>query len=400
MDYAYLGYTSDRKIVKGKITAASESAATTTLSDLGYRVVDLKPIKSFMPNVRLFKSKVKANELVTFSRQLALLLESGVGIIHSLELQRDQTADAELKRVLNEIIPDLRSGSTLAEAMAKHPNAFSNIYSRMVEVGERTGSLDAVLKNLANYAENESRALSKLKNAMTYPMIVLILGIIVAIVLVTFVLPPIVNMFGSLGAELPLITKILIFGVNFVKDNILIIIGVILAVIVLVMIYARTKTGSLNWNRFKLKVPLLGRIAHVSELAKVCRNMALLFRAGLPVNEIIGLTSQATGNKAISKDLREVGEDALKGLGLSGPMTKRKSFLPLMTELISVGEETGNLEETLIMIALNYETEADIKTQRLLSLIEPTMTIIMGIMVGFLALSIFIPLYSSLQYIS
>jgi type IV pilus assembly protein PilC len=168
----------------------------------------------------------------------------------------------------------------------------------------------------------------------------------------------------------------------------------------MVMIYARTKTGSLNWNKFKLKVPLLGRIAHVSELAKVCRNMALLFRAGLPVNEIIGLTSQATGNKAISKDLREVGEDALKGLGLSGPMTKRKSFLPLMTELISVGEETGNLEETLIMVALNYETEADIKTQRLLSLIEPTMTIIMGLMVGFLALSIFIPLYSSLQYIS
>ena len=169
MDYAYLGYTADRKIVKGKITAASESAATTTLSDLGYRVVDLKPVKSFLPNVRLFKSKVKANELVTFSRQLALLLESGVGIIHSLELQRDQTADAELKRVLNEIIPSLRSGSTLAEAMAKHPNVFSNIYSRMVEVGERTGSLDAVLKNLANYAENESRALAKLKNAPDCP---------------------------------------------------------------------------------------------------------------------------------------------------------------------------------------------------------------------------------------
>jgi type IV pilus assembly protein PilC len=400
MDYAYLGYTADRKIVKGKITAVSESAASTTLSDLGYRVVNLKPVKSFLPNIRLFRSKVKSNELVSFSRQLALLLESGVGIIHCLELQRDQTSDAELRRVLNQIIPDLRSGSTLSEAMVKYPNVFSNIYSRMVEVGERTGSLDAVLKNLANYAETESKAISKLKNAMTYPMIVLVLGIVVATILVTFVLPPIINMFGSLGAELPLITKILIFGVNFVKDNILIIIGVVLWIVLLVSMYTRTKTGSLNWNRFKLKVPLLGRITHVSELARICRNMALLFRAGLPVNEIIGLTAQASGNKAISKELREVGEDALKGLGLSGPMTKRKSFLPLMTELISVGEETGNLEETLIMIALNYETEADIKTQRLLSLIEPTMTIIMGLMVGFLALSIFIPLYSSLQYIN
>lgn len=399
MDYAYLGYTTDRKVVKGKITAASEAAAGTTLAELGYRVVNLKPIKSFLPNIRLFKSKVKSNELVSFSRQLALLLESGVGIIHCLELQRDQTSDAELRRVLNEIIPDLRSGSTLAEAMVKYPNVFSKIYSRMVEVGERTGSLDAVLKNLANYAETESKAISKLKNAMTYPMIVLVLGIVVATILVTFVLPPIINMFGSLGAELPLITKILIFGVNFVKDNILYIIGVVGGIILLVLLYTRTKTGSLNWNRFKLKVPLLGRITHVSELARICRNMALLFRAGLPVNEIIGMTAQACGNKAIANDLRDVGQDALRGLGLSGPMTKRSSFLPLMTELTSVGEETGNLEETLLMIALNYETEAEIKTQRLLSLIEPVMTIIMGLMVGFLALSIFIPLYSSLQYI-
>jgi type IV pilus assembly protein PilC len=399
MDYSYLGYTDDRKIIKGKISAANEQVASDKLSSLGYRIVDLKPIKAFMPNITLFKSKVKTNELVTFSRQLALLLESGVGILHSLELLRDQSADAQLKRVLNEIIPDLRSGSTLAEAMAKYPNVFSKIFSRMVEVGERTGSLDAVLKNLANYAETESRAIAKVKNAMTYPIIVFILGIVVGLILVTFVLPPIINMFKSLGADLPLITRILIFTVNFVESNILYIIGIAAAIIIMVMLYIRTSSGSLNWNRFKLKIPLLGRISHVSELAKICRNMSLLFKAGLPVTEIVNLTSQACGNKAIAKDLREVGQEALKGMGLSKPMMERRSFLPLMTELTSVGEETGNLEETLVMIALNFETEADIKTQRLLSLIEPVMTIVMGIMVGFLALSIFIPLYSSLQYI-
>lgn len=399
MDYSYLGYTEDMRIVKGKVSADNEQAAGDTLSSMGYRVVNLKPIRAFIPNIQIFKSKVKSNELVTFSRQLALLLESGVGIIHSLELLRDQSADAQLRRVLNEIMPDLRGGSTLAEAMARYPNVFSKIYSRMVEVGERTGSLDAVLKNLATYAENESKAIAKVKNALTYPIIVFVLAIIVAIVLVTFVLPPIVNMFTSLGAQLPLITRILIFSVNFVQKNILIILGVVAAIILLLLIYTRTQTGSLNWNRFKLKFPLLGRISHVSELAKVCRNMSLLFRAGLPINEIINLTSQACGNKAVAMDLREVGEDALKGLGLSGPMAERSSFLPLMTELTSVGEETGNLEETLVMIALNYETEADIKTQRLLSLIEPVMTIIMGLMVGFLAISIFLPLYSSLQYI-
>jgi type IV pilus assembly protein PilC len=399
MDYNYLGYTEDRRIVKGKISAASEQAATDTLSSWGYRVVDLKPKKAFIPNIILFKSKVKPNEMITFSRQLALLLESGVGIIHSLELLRDQSGDAQLRKVLSEIMPDLRSGSTLAEAMAKYPNVFSKIYSRMVEVGERTGSLDVVLKNLAAYAETESQAIAKVKNALTYPIIVLVLGIIVGAVLVTFVLPPIIGMFESLGAELPLITRILIFSVNFVATNILYIVGVVGAIIVLFILYIRTPAGSLNWNRFKLKVPVLGRISHVSELARVCRNMSLLFKAGLPVNEIVNLTAQACGNKAIANDLREVGQDALKGLGLSKPMKERKSFLPLMTELTSVGEETGNLEETLIMISLNFETEADIKTQRMLGLIEPIMTIIMGLMVGFLALSIFVPLYSSLQYI-
>jgi type IV pilus assembly protein PilC len=401
MEYAYIGYTEDRRVVKGKIEALSEAMANDALSGLGYKVMNLKPMTKFVPDFnQMFKAKVKTTEMVTFSRQLSLLLQSGVSVIRCLELLRDQSSDAQLKRVIDEIVPDLRSGSTLAESMSKHPEAFSKMYSRLVEVGERTGSLDTVLNNLANYAERESKAVAKIKNAMTYPIIVMVLALGVGLILITFVLPPIVNMFKSLGGELPLITKMLIAFTNFFGQNYPYVFGTLGVLALSAFIYFKTPGGNFNWNRIQLKMPLIGRIAHISELARLCRSMSLLFRAGLPVNDIINMSAQSSTNKVVARALTEVGQDALQGKGLSHPMSERpQAFLPLMTELTSVGEETGNLEETLIMIAENYEAEADIKTQRLLSLIEPTMTIAMGIVVGFLALSIFMPLYGSLQYV-
>jgi type IV pilus assembly protein PilC len=399
MEYVFTGYTTDMKVIKGKIYADSEQAATTLLSNQGYNILNLQPIQQLKANIVLFRSKVSSNEIVTFSRQLALLLESGIGIVRCLELLSDQSSVAEMKRVLKDVILELRAGSTMAEAMAKHPHAFPRMYSRLIEVGERTGSLDTVLRNLADYAEKESRALSKVKTALAYPIIVGVLAIVVGLVMVLFLLPPIVAMFSSLGGTLPLITRILIAGVDFLTGNIIQIGAVVLVVVLIFMVYVRTPAGNLSWNRLKLKIPLMGRISHVSELAKLCRSMSLLFKAGLPLNEIINLGAQGCGNKAIAQALLDVGQDAMEGKGLARPMSQRSVFLPLMTELAAVGEETGTLEQTLAMIAENFETEADIKTQRLLSMIEPVMTIAMGIAVGFLAISIFLPLYQSLSLI-
>src|SRR4030065_2642079 len=240
MEYTYLGYTPDRKIIKGKISASDEQAAGSALTGLGYNVLNLQPVGKFSFNMTLMRSKVNTNELVTFGRQLALLLNSGVSIIHCLELMRDQTADKELRRTLDQIIPDLRAGSTLAEAMSRHPNVFNRMYSRLVEVGERTGSLDMVLKNLSNYEEKESRDMANIKNALMYPIIVFILAIIVGMFLVSFVLPPIISMVASLGGDLPLITKILMGAVDFFSKNIVAIIAIIGVVVVLAFIYIRT----------------------------------------------------------------------------------------------------------------------------------------------------------------
>jgi type IV pilus assembly protein PilC len=397
MNYAYLGYTEDRQIVKGKVSAADARAATEMLSNFGYRVVSLKPVSTFLPASGGFlKAKVKTSEMVTFSRQLALLLQSGVGIIQALELLSTQSTDKTLRRVLFEVINDIRSGKGLSTALSQHPHVFSTLYCKLISVGEQTGSLETVLRNLADYTERQAAATAKIKQAMMYPIIVFCLAIAVATIMLTVLLPPLVDMFSRLGGTLPLPTRMLLSTMTFIQSYGLYLLVVIVALAIVGFLYARTPNGRYNRDKLLLKVPVIGRLGLVNELARACRSLSLLFQAGLPLPEVMTLTARATGNRVVARALGEVEQDMLKGQGLATPMSKRKVFLPLMVEMTKVGEETGNLDESLIVVAENYEIEADRRTQTLLGMIEPAMTIAMGLGVGFLALSIFLPIYGSL----
>ena len=397
MNYTYLCYTENMQIVKGRITAASEQVAVDMLSNAGYSVLSLKSITPFLPDMsKLLQEKVKPAELITFSRQLALLLESGVGIVQSLELLQLQTSDKQLRKVLIEVVSDIRSGNSLSSSLARHPQVFSTIYHKMVSVGEQTGGLETVLRNLANYAERESTTSGKLKRAMAYPAIVLCLVIGVIALMVTVVLPPIVGMFEALGGELPLMTRMLLTSVDFLTAYGLYLLVAIIGLGIVVFMYTRSPAGRYHLDMLILKLPVLGRLSLVTELARCCRNMSLLFQSGLPLPDVMTMTAQSSGNLVVAKALDEVEQDMVRGEGLSGPMRKRSVFLPLMVEMTKVGEETGNLETTLITVAENYEIEADNRTQLMLSMVEPAMTVGMGLMVGFIALSIFMPMYSSL----
>lgn len=400
MDYAYLGYTEDRKIVKGTISAATEQAATDLLANFGYRVVNLKPAKTFLPGLGSFlQAKVKPAEMVTFSRQLALLLESGVGIIRSLELLQSQATDKGLRNVLSKVISDLRRGDSFSKSLSRHPRIFSTLYCKMISVGEQTGALETVLRDLAKHIERQAAAMAKLKQALTYPAIVFCLGIVVAGVMITVLLPPLVSMFDRLGGQLPITTRALLALFQLLHKYGLFILVTVIGAAAVGFMYARTPTGRYNRDRFILKLPIFGRLGLISELARCCRNLAMLISAGLPLPEIMNLTSQACSNRVVASALNQVEQDMLKGEGLAEPMKKRSVFLPLMVEMTRVGEETGNLDQTLITVAENYEIEADRRTQTLLGMIEPVMTIAMGLGVGFLALSIIMPIYSSLSLV-
>ena len=397
MNYQYVGYTEDKKLVKGSISALNEGMATQILAHSGYHVLNLKPVAAFLPSWdKIFPSlyRVKSEAIILFSRQLALLLESGTDIVTSLELLQAQASNRTLKKVLGEVISDLRGGNRLSVALAKHPKIFPSIYCRSLRVGEQTGGLETVLRQIADHMEKEVTSRKGVKNALIYPIIVAIVAVIVIAVLVVFVLPTFISLYGSLGAELPLPTRMLIAIMNGLQSYGLYLISGIVIAAGLAVAYIKTPKGRYQWDKLSLKLPIVGRINHLNELARCCRSMSLLFRAGLPLPEIMSVVTQGSGNKVVAKALTDVQEDMLKGQGLSRPMAKNQLFLPMMVQMIGVGEETGNLDVTLLAVAQSYETEADDKTHSFIRLIQPVMTVVIGLVIAFIALSLVSAMYS------
>ena len=398
MDFRYVGYTQDRKLVKGKVTASGEEAALDLLSYGGYNVLSLKKVTPFFNAEKLSSAfaKINPSDMVMFSRQLALLVEAGTDIVSALELLRGGITNRTLSKIVTQVVVDLRSGVRLSQALEKHPKAFSPLYCRTIVTSEETGNLERGLRIMAEYIEKQSISAKKIKNAMIYPIIVLVLAIVVIAVMVTFVMPSFMSLYAALGAELPTITKVLLAIVNFLLDYGLFLLGGIAVLVVGGLAYTRTRAGRYQWDKLKLKLPQIGRITLVSELSRCCRTISLLFRAGVPLPDIMTLTISGSGNKVVAKALTQVREEMLSGQGLARPMSRNPVFLPMMVQMASVGEGTGSLDITLDTVAQSYEMEADDRTNSLIAMITPTMTIVMGGLIGFIALALVTTMYSML----
>lgn len=366
------------------------------MSYAGYRAINLKQFIPFLSLGRFLTrlSPVKPAEIILFYRNLALLLESGIDIVTSLELLQGQTSSGTLKKALGEVISDLRGGNQLSAALGKHPEVFALIYCRLVGVGEQSGGLETVLRQIADYIEKEIAATKETKNALMYPIITSVVTVVVIMVLVTFVLPGFADLYGSLGVELPLITRILITAASQIKSHSLYLFLGLFIVAGLAVIYIRTPGGRYQCDKLVLRLPVLGRVTHLGELARCCRSMSLLFRAGQPLTEVLALVIQGSGNKVMAKALTDVQQGMVKGEGLSQPMSKNPLFLPMMVQMVRIGEETGSLDTTLLAVAKSYETEAEDKTRSLIALIQPAMTLIIGGVIGLIALSLTSAMYS------
>jgi len=396
MDYHYVACNADNRIVKGKLSASSEEAATDMLTYSGYRVLSLKETTPFFTAGKLTArfSVINPTEIIMFSRQLALLLESGTDAVTSLELLQAQVTNRAFKKIIASVVSDVRGGSPLSEALSKHPRAFSTVYHRLVSVGERTGNLEVVLRRAADYMERIATTQKSVKSALLYPIIVSIVAIAVIAILVTFVLPAFAGLYASFGVQLPAITRALLTSTAWLQHYGLWLLLGIVAIVVVGFAYTRTPAGRYQWSKLALSLPRTGRINLLNELSRCCRSIALLYGSGLPLPEIMTLVIQGTNNKAMAKALTEVQQSMIAGAGLSGPMAKDKLFLPLMVQMTAVGEETGNLDNTLSTVAESYEAEADDKTKAMVALITPAMTVFIGLIVGFIALSLLSAMYS------
>lgn len=399
MSYRYIGCTEDNKVIKGTIAAPSAEAAAGLLSNRGYRIYSLKPVSDFLPNPdelvpSLFKAPIKPQTIIVFSRQLSLLLESGTDIVTALQLLEAQNSNKRFKKVIGEITADLRSGSRLSSALRKHPDIFSTVYVQSVSVGEHSGGLERVLRQVADHIEKDTKTLKQIKGALKYPMIVSVVALIVIGVLVTFVLPAFSELYGQLGAELPTLTRITLDVFDWFSAYGTYLIGGLLMVMVLAYLYTRTADGKLLRDKLLLKLPLLGQASHLSELVRCCRTMSILYLAGLPVPEIMSLASESSNNLVIKDALLQVQRDVLVGEGLSSSMAKNPFFLPMMVQMVGVGEATGSLDVSLQATADTYETEAQDRMQALIGAIQPAITLAIAIVVSIIALSLITAMYS------
>lgn len=397
MEFKYVGYKQDKTLTWGTVLASSQDAAVKILTSQGTaNILSLKAGRKALDWPTLFPSffRIKPAAVIFFCRQLAMLFESGIDIVTALELMRSQETHRVFKRIITEIISDVRSGNRLSAAINKYPDVFPPICHRLITVGERTGGMETVLRQIAEYLEKELNAQKGVKNAMLYPVIVLVVAVIVIGILVVFVLPAFTNLYKNLSLKLPAQTRLLLDSVDFLHAyglHLLIGMG---AIIVGAIGYSKTKKGKYIWDNISLNMPLFGRINRLSELARFCRSLALLFKAGLPLTEIMPLLVEGSNNQVMKESLRKVEKGMFSGQGLSKPMSQDPLFLPMLVQMVRIGEETGGLDANLLALAGSYETESQDKTKAIIAMIQPVTTIVIGGIVAFITLSLVQAMYS------
>jgi len=393
MAYQYIAVTPQGDQVRGRIEASTEDMAEQMLWKLNYTIASLKEIQEDK-GVFGLKAGVKTRDLIVFSQQLATLIESGIPIIRAIHLLQEQTANKRLKEILTEVVSDLQQGRFLSEAIAKHKGIFPTLYSRLIEVGEKAGNLEMVLRQLALYMEKEDALVRKIRGALAYPSFVLVVAIGVVILMLTVALPPLMDLFKSFDAELPLPTRVLIALTDFFSTYKFFVFGGLFGVIIAAVLFFRTEPGHLLLDRTLLKVPLIGRVIIQGAVARMCRSTATLLQAGLSLPEILDMVVRTQGNRIIAAALDGVRQKMLQGHGLADPLAAEKLFPGMLTLMVRVGEETGSLDSNLQTLAVFYEEEVDRAVSAMTSAMEPALTIFIGGLVGFVAVAVIMPMYS------
>jgi len=399
MAYRYTAYTLDKQIMKGTIDATSERMAEEALYQAGYeRILSLKEVHPRLSLEQLLPTLfgVKTQDVIDFSRQLATLTESGVSILTALQLLEGQASRAAFRKVILGLVDGLRGGSSFSQALSKYPQAFSYTYCQVIKASEQAGNLEVGLRQVASYMEKRMTMMRKISRAMAYPAMVLVLAIGVFALLITVVLPPLIGLFTMFGAKLPWTTKLLIAGAGFLIDYKLYLLGGVLALVVLIVGYSRISTGRLAMDRLVLKMPVFGSISRQRNMCRFCETTSMLLKAGLQLPQIMDIVMRTLGNRVVRQALRDVREKLVQGQGLSQPMSEINLFPRLLVEMVVVGERTGTLDSTLATLAKYYEERVDQRIDSLVSMIEPALTIAIGLLVAFMALSMLTPLYSIL----
>lgn len=375
----------------GTIEANDHAAAVAILHKKGVTIIKLTQEKKSA--AKTHRGRIKTQDLIVFSRQLATMVDSGITLVQCLSILGEQLEKSTLQPIILDVQRDIESGSSFNDAIAKHSSAFSELYVNMVKAGETSGKLDVILDRVATYLEKAAALQRKIRSALVYPAVVISMALIITAVLLIKVVPTFKNIFDTLGGTLPLPTQILITISDLMRQNFLFFLMGLFAIGFLLKKYASTPKGRYQFDKNILKIPIIGELTKKIAVAKFSRTLATLARSGVPILNALDIVGKTAGNKIVEEGVRNVCASIKEGESIAEPLSKTKVFPPMVVRMISVGEQTGQLEKMLNKVAEFYEEQVDAAVSGLTSMIEPLVIAFLGIVIGGIVIALFLPIF-------
>jgi len=382
--------------ITGSLEADNADVLAARLRQTGYYVVQIDEVKSSMrkKEIYIFGAKVKTEQITIFTRQFATMINAGLPLIKCLNILAQQTDSNLLADIITDCQKEVEAGRSLSEALGKHPEAFSNLYVSMVRAGELGGMLDDVLLRVANQLEREQEIRAKVKSAMTYPIAVMGISVMLLTAMIVFVVPRFANMFAQLGGKLPTFTQILVNISHFVGGyGGLIIIACIVGSVILFRRFKATDKGRYMLDSIKLKLPVVGTLFHKTAMSKFSRTLGTLISSGVPILGALEITGETTGNMVVTRALDDVRSGVKEGETIAKPLSEAAVFPPMVTQMIAIGEETGALDVMLAKVSEFYDSEVNTAVDSLTSTLEPVMVCFLGITVGTIVIGLYLPIF-------
>jgi type IV pilus assembly protein PilC len=392
-------------LVEGQLDGDSIALVVRRLREMGYMPISVTPKSAVHLKTEIkipgFSDRVKLREVAVITRQLSTMVDSGLSVVRSLGILSGQSENPALARILSEVRLDLEHGSSLSAACAKHPKVFSNLFCTLVQAGEIGGNLDDVLGNLADTIEKQAQLNRTIRSAMTYPAVVFSVMLIIFAAMIIFIVPVFAKLFSTLGGKLPLPTRIVV-GISKLVTSpwVLVIIAVIVGGIIGLRKWIATEEGRRRWDKLILRPPVFGPLFHKVALARTTGTLASLVSSGVPILESLDIAAETAGNHTVGDVLLEAKKGVREGRPLADPLREHEDIIPpLVVQMIEVGEQTGALDGMLKKVGEFYDQEVEVTVNNLTALLEPMLTVCMGVMVGAMVISLYLPMFDYIKLV-
>lgn len=394
--FIYRAKKDPQNIIEDTIIADNKSAAIQKISNMGYYLLSVDECADSADagkGINIFQKKARLKDVTNFTRQLSDLLDSGLTVVKALDILYKQTDNKRLKDAISDARNFCIDGNSLSSALSRHPDVFSNLFVSMVMSGEAGGALGGILRRLADFNDRQLEIQVKVKTALAYPILMSVVGCITIIILLTFVIPKMMAMFSDLGQNLPLPTLILIRINELIRNYWWLIIAVITAIIFAFGRMHKTREGKYSIDKFKLRMPVFGNLIKKIEIARFSRTLATLLNNGVPILESLRIVAETVGNEVIREEIKKSETAVRDGSSVARSFSGSSVIPDLVVNMIAVGEEGGQVEKTLYKVAEGYERETDAAIKVMMSLLEPALILVLGLIVGFIVISMLLPIF-------